>query len=203
MQKKGSIYPGLVFLFLLVTGGQTLSQDHYADSIGSYRKKYVKNHEVVKGDDKKDMHFFPVDKAYRIPARFKKVSQSPWFNMPTSSGALKEYRVYGILHFTLHDTALQLNVYQSRSLMNIREYADHLFIPFTDKTSGEESYENGRYIDLDMADLASVNYVLDFNAAYNPYCAYISGRYSCPIPPKENDLPVAIRAGEMKFGKVH
>lgn len=87
--------------------------------------------------------------------------------------------------------------------MSTEKYADHLFIPFTDMTSGEESYENGRYIDLSIADVESGHFTIDFNKAYNPYCAYVSDLYNCPIPPKENHLSIKIKAGEMKYGKLH
>ena len=112
-------------------------------------------------------------------------------------------RVYGILHFILKDTILKLEVYQSQKLMDIKQYEDLLFVPFTDQTNGEQSYENGRYIDLTMDEIKTGYYLLDFNKAYNPYCAYISNTYNCPIPPKANNLAVAIRAGEMKFGRDH
>jgi len=87
--------------------------------------------------------------------------------------------------------------------MTTKEYKDHLFIPFTDATSGEETYESGRYIDLEIKDITNENVLIDFNKAYNPYCAYVSGKYNCPIPPNENRLIVAIRAGEKSFGKHH
>jgi uncharacterized protein (DUF1684 family) len=71
-----------------------------------------------------------------------------------SSGPIKKnYRVYGIIHFTINDTAVTLNIYQSQDLMTTKEYKDHLFIPFTDATSGEETYESGRYIDLEKKTL--------------------------------------------------
>jgi uncharacterized protein (DUF1684 family) len=94
-------------------------------------------------------------------------------------------------------------VYQSEELMKLPDYADYLFLPFTDATSGEESYANGRYIDLRIKDIGNNQYTIDFNKAYNPYCAYVSGKYNCPIPPAENNLAVAIRAGEMKFEGSH
>ncbi len=84
--------------------------------------------------------------------------------------------------------------------MNDPTYKNYLFLPFTDLTSGEESYGGGRYIDLETTDIFNNKVIIDFNKAYNPYCAYASG-YNCPIPPRENDLPVAVKAGEMNFGK--
>jgi len=175
----------------------------YTDSIQKFQDKYVKEHGVVEGKDKALLHFFPVNEQFRFTARFERIYSSAWFNMETSGKIKKPYRIYGVLNFTLKDTVLKLNVYQSQQLMATKEYADHLFVPFTDKTSGDESYDNGRYIDLLEGDLKGETYTIDFNKAYNPYCAYVSNVYNCPVPPKENDLPVFIRAGEMKYGKAH
>ncbi len=195
----------LFYLFALLSAGQFIhAQDNdYLQAIKAYQKKYVKEHEVVKGHDKEHMLFFPVSEEYKVNTKAERIYDAPWFNIPTSANRFKEYRVYAILRFTLHDTVLVLHVYQSKSLMQIKEYEDDLFIPFTDKTCGEQSYDNGRYLDLKIQDIEPGSYTIDFNKAYNPYCAYVSGRYNCPIPPKENDLPVAIRAGEMKFSHAH
>lgn len=175
----------------------------YKDSIETYFKKYVKEHEVVAGKDKEFISFFPINEKYRMSCRFERTTNSPWFRMESSGQIKRNYRVYGIIHFIINDTAVTLNIYQSQDLMASKEYKDHLFIPFTDATSGEETYESGRYIDLDIKDIAADKYVIDFNKAYNPYCAYVSGKYNCPIPPAENRLMVAIRAGERSFGKAH
>jgi uncharacterized protein (DUF1684 family) len=70
---------------------------------------------------------------------------------------------------------------------------ERLFVPFADETSGRETYGAGRYLDLDRTSTGI--YVIDFNTAYNPYCAY-NPTYDCPVPPKENRLPLPIRAGE-------
>jgi uncharacterized protein (DUF1684 family) len=121
--------------------------------------------------------------------------------METSGSIKKVFRVYGIVHFTVHDTAVKLNIYQSQNLMAAAEYNDYLFLPFTDLTSGEGSYANGRYIDLTYKDVVGNKIVIDFNKAYNPYCAYVSGKYNCPIPPRENSLNVAILAGEKNYDK--
>jgi len=75
-----------------------------------------------------------------------------------------------------------------------------LFIPFADVTSGDETYGTGRYIDISTKDIINNTVVIDFNKAYNPYCAYSNG-YNCPIPPAENYLAVAIKAGERSFAK--
>ncbi len=195
------------FLLILLAGCayflSAAQEKTYSDSIQSFQQDYVKKHEVVTGRDKKLMHFFPVNENYRIAARFERIYEGPWFKMETSGKDKQIHRVYGILHFSVNDTTVKLHIYQSQRLMDIKEYADHLFVPFTDLTCGESSYENGRYIDLTIDDLKNGYYLIDFNKAYNPYCAYVSNRYNCPVPPKENDLAVAIKAGEMKFEKEH
>ena len=192
----------LIFFSFLITSF-SFAQNSYIDSIETYFKKYVKEHEVVSGKDKEFMSFFPVNEKYRMTCRFERTMNSPWFRMESSGPIKKNYRVYGIIHFTINDPAITLNIYQCQDLMTTKEYKDHLFIPFTDATSGEETYESGRYIDLEIKDITNENVLIDFNKAYNPYCAYVSGKYNCPIPPAENRLTVAIRAGERSFGKHH
>ena len=193
----------LLILFSFLLTNVSFAQKTYKDSIETYLKKYVKEHEVVTGKDKELMSFFPVNEKYRINCSFERTPNSQWFRMESSGQIKKNYRTYGVIHFKINDTIVTLNVYQSQDLMATTQYRDHLFIPFTDATSGEETYESGRYIDLEIDDIKNNNLVLDFNKAYNPYCAYVSGRYNCPIPPVENRLLVAIRAGEKSFGKHH
>ena len=192
-----------LILFSLLFTSFSFAQTSYKDSIESYFKKYVKEHEVVRGKDKEFMSFFPVNEKYRMICLFERTINSPWFRMESSGPIKKNYRVYGILHFTINDTAVTLNIYQSQDLMTTKQYKDHLFIPFTDATSGEETYESGRYIDLEIKDIVNDKVLIDFNKAYNPYCAYVSGKYNCPIPPAANRLTVAIRSGEKAFGKSH
>ncbi|RYD73146.1 MAG: DUF1684 domain-containing protein [Sphingobacteriales bacterium] len=94
--------------------------------------------------------------------------------------------------------SFKLNIYQSQDLKKIEKYKNSLFLPFTDLTSGVESYGGGRYVDLEIPEGELIP--IDFNTAYNPYCAY-NHKYSCPIPPQENDLAIEIKAGVKKFKK--
>lgn len=191
----------IFFLVLLPAAPLKAQVDSYTDSLRKYQDNYVKTHEVVTGKDKSLMHFFPVNEKYRVKAKIEKVPEAPWFKMETSGQEKKTHRVFAIASFILHDTLVKLHIYQSQQLMGIKQYADLLFIPFTDRTSGEETYANGRYIDASLTDIKGDSLVIDFNKAYNPYCAYVSNVYNCPMPPPENDLPVTLRAGEMKFSK--
>ncbi|MBS1608331.1 MAG: DUF1684 domain-containing protein [Bacteroidetes bacterium] len=192
-------------LFLTFTlsflSASVFSQKSYTDSIRAYFTNYIETHDVISGDDKKYFRFFEPDKNFLVKAKFTKAAESTWFRMPTSGVMQKTFRVYGTVNFFIHDTALALNVYQSQSLMDDDKYKDYLFLPFTDLTTGNESYHTGRYLDFTIRDIKNGELEIDFNKAYNPSCAYVSGKYNCPIPPRENNLPVAIKAGEMNFAK--
>ncbi len=206
MKIKQTLFSFLIVSSFMTAAGQVTHTDslsNYMDSLNDYLHNYVNHHEVIKGDDTQYFRFFPVDEKYRVMARFKKTTNNKWFSMETSGAVRKTFRIYGSLHFSINDTSVALNIYQSQNLMNMDEYKEHLFLPFSDLTSGEETYVSGRYIDLVISDIIGDKVLVDFNKAYNPYCAYISGKYNCPIPPFENQLNVAIQAGEKNFEKGH
>lgn len=155
-------------------------------------------HEVVLGKDKKHFRFFPVNEQFRVLARFEKRFDTTGFIMKTTGSEPKKFYRYGLLHFVIGSDSVQLYVYQSDKLRYSSKYKNHLFIPFTDLTSGDKSYGGGRYIDILTDDIHDGYVAIDFNKAYNPYCCYSSG-FNCPVPPRENDIPVAIEAGEKNF----
>lgn len=189
-----------------VISGCTQAQT-YNDSIQQHRAAYkmefiTDDHSPLKAADTAYLRFFKPDESYRVAATLELTPDEAPFELPTYSGVTKTYRKYGILHFKIHDTAVELSVYQSQKLIKQAEYADLLFVPFTDGTTYTESYGGGRYLDLSQKDVDNGKIILDFNKCYNPYCAYAEG-YSCPIPPTENRLQVSIKAGEKLFGKEH
>ena len=134
---------------------------------------------------------FAPDAHYLVEARFKPKAGAD-FGMATTTDRRPVYRSMGQLHFKLHGRKLRLTVYQNRELARDPGHANYLFVPFTDLTNGEETYGGGRYLDLQGPLGKTV--ALDLNRAYNPYCAY-GGRYSCPVPPAVNHLPVRVEAG--------
>ena len=144
----------------------------------------------------KSLDFFPISEKYSVEATFVRTKKEKVFKMKTSTERLPEYVKYGELSFAIDGIACKLNVYQSIDLMKRPGFEDYLFLPFSDLTSGKESYIGGRYVDLRVQD--GKHWKIDFNKAYNPYCAY-NHKYSCPIVPLENDLSVEILAGVKKF----
>ncbi len=143
----------------------------------------------------KNLDRYPVDPNYRVAALFAPEVGAA-FPMQTSGTRTPSYRSVGTLTFQLGGAQRTLTVYQNIDLVKLPDYVNHLFVPFTDLTNGDSTYGGGRYLDLEgpLAKEAE----LDFNRAYNPYCAY-GGAYSCPIPPQENHLEVAVEAGVKAF----
>ncbi|MDR0969474.1 MAG: DUF1684 domain-containing protein [Lentimicrobiaceae bacterium] len=143
------------------------------------------------------LKYFPIHPDYKVTAFIERNTATEPFKMQTSGTREPNYIKFGTLHFTIRDTAQTLAVYQNLDLIRKdSSMNNHLFVPFKDLTSLQKSYGGGRYIDLQYNDSEII--VIDFNLAYNPYCAYDS-RWSCPIPPDENHLSVHILAGEKKF----
>lgn len=136
------------------------------------------------------LDFFPIDTMYRIKARFVRTPNETINLFVTSTDRKQPMLKYGEAYFNLNGEELRLNIYQTEGIGD--EHINYLFVPFMDVTSGNETYGGGRYINT----RAPKNNMLliDFNKAFNPTCAY-NYNYSCVIPPKENRLPIAIKAG--------
>ena len=168
-------------------------------------RRYWKEHKTglqqkfdgpLKPNDLKHLEYFPTDAKWNIRTQVELVSESPVLEMPTSAGRIKQYRTYALLHFQWNDMDHTLHIYQN--LNAGPGFEDHLFLPFTDRTSGESTYGGGRYIDLYTGMISDGYLAVDFNKAYNPYCAYADG-WNCPIPPKVNDLDILVEAGEKEY----
>ena len=144
----------------------------------------------------KGIPWYPVDPDWRIPAKVVVDTSGPVFEMATNTSRKPKYRKYAILSFKVADTVCTLTVFQNMEHIHHPEYGKYLFVPFRDKTNGKTTYAAGRYLDIYIPESDSI--LLDFNRAYNPYCAY-AHRWSCPLVPFENDLPVHIFAGEKKY----
>ena len=146
----------------------------------------------------KKLDFFPIDSAFIVAANLEYHKDSKPFKMATTTDRLPVYKLYATATFTIKGKEFQLEIYQNEKLTLSPDYEDHLFLPFTDNTNGETSYGGGRYIDLNIPEGDQL--IIDFNQAYNPYCAY-NHKYSCPIPPEVNHLDTEIKAGVMSYNK--
>lgn len=142
----------------------------------------------------KGLAYFEPDITYRVNAQFKSTGTQTFFALPHTQNKTYNYSPAGIITFSLEGKQLQLTAY-------VQQYNNgdslNLFIPFTDATNGKQTYSGGRYLDITISSQQQ-ELTLDFNLVYNPYCVY-NKSYSCPIAPKENNLPIAINAGEKIF----
>jgi uncharacterized protein (DUF1684 family) len=135
------------------------------------------------------LKYYPADQNFSVPASLRLADQRPVFEMPTSTGVVRRMQRVGVLQFTLKGQQMTLGAFVEEGTQQI----DELFVPFADETTGKETYEAGRY--LQIKPTATNLYEVDFNRAFNPYCAY-NKTYECPFPPPSNRLKIAVTAGE-------
>lgn len=135
------------------------------------------------------LSYYAIDPAFAAPAVLRLSADRPVFDMPTSTGKMRKMERVGVLEFTIGGEPRALGAFVEAGTRRVTR----LFVPFSDATTGIETYSAGRYLDLDPTSTGL--YDIDFNRAYSPYCAY-NDAYDCPYPPPSNRLKVPIRAGE-------
>lgn len=148
-------------------------------------------HSPLSADQRRTFHglaYFEENPSLVIKAKIDRNVSPGVVRMATTKGKEQTYRSYGVVHFTIDGKATQVALYAT-------EDSHDLFLPFRDATSRQETYGGGRYLDLHAH---GDEVVIDFNYAYNPYCAY-NPEWECPLPPSDNWLKVPIRAGEKNF----
>ncbi|MCZ4245082.1 DUF1684 domain-containing protein [Pedobacter punctiformis] len=188
--------------FLLIISTTAFGQSHN-DQIALHRENYKQDfvkesHSPLKEADLKDLHFYDADSSYRVTAAVEVLENEKVFKMPTYDGTSKEFYRYAHINLIINGNPVKMTLYKSIALAANPAYKNLLFLPFTDETNHKETYGGGRYIDLSSTDIKDGKIEIDFNKAYNPYCAYSDG-YRCPVPPEENDLSLAIKAGEKLY----
>lgn len=137
---------------------------------------------------------YPFNPKFRIEASWEPAEGAKPQSVKTTTEAVRRMQIAGVLKFEIDGEKISLPVYRDLTAARMKVEDPGLFLPFTDLTNGSETYGGGRYIELDESALRGESAVIDFNVAYNPYCVY-NPKYSCPIPPAENHIPVRIEAG--------
>ena len=148
--------------------------------------------------DFKGLDFFEYRESFKVMAKLIRTPGTPYVKMKTTTDEVNEERVYGTVEFQFEGQSFSLNVYQSKDAMSTPGFENYLFLPFFDKTNGDESYGGGRYLDLRIPNGDSIE--IDFNKAYNPYCVY-NERYSCPLVPRVNFIDFEVKAGMKNYEK--
>lgn len=203
MSKRNIVYSlmGLViFIIFLYSFGAFNGSEAYTESIQKFRQEketFMKRSgdsplslEQKKGFD--GLNYYPPNPDYKVNARLTPFQNKTIVNIPTSDNRMKSYIKYAFAEFELNDTTQRVLLLKAVDSDNPND----IFFAFSDATSGKETYGGGRYIDITSNSDRRV--IIDFNKAYNPFCVF-NENYSCPFPPKENQLTVAIKAGEKNY----
>ncbi|GHE48132.1 peptide deformylase [Sphingobacterium griseoflavum] len=191
------------FLVLLFLGTKLGFGQTYPQQIKNFRKQQLTSlSQQAKGpiaeQNLRYLDYYLPDETFKVQATVEMLFDEPTFRMPTSDGTSKEFRRFAHVHFKLKGQQFSVPIYENVSLFPSKMQSSYLFFPILDKTTGETTYESGRYIDVKKQDISQGKLTIDFNKAYNPYCAYSTG-YRCPQPPRDNYLDIAIEAGEKKY----
>jgi uncharacterized protein len=189
------------FFSIILLASASLSGQNLHDEIVQYREEmktgFLTNpRSPLDSQDLQFLRWFPTDESFRVTCSVERLDTAQ-IEIPTYSGLNRKYRPFARLHFMLNDQSFQLTVFRYEEPGFAAKLAP-LFLPFKDETNGEDTYGGGRYINIAVSDLEHEAYLLDFNKAYNPWCAYSDG-FNCPIPPVENHLALAIAAGERNY----
>lgn len=180
----------------------SLTDEFYMNRIEASRKakdkKFRKKRSTPLKDFKqfKGLKYYEVDTEFVIKAKVELNKKPELIEFNTSSGKARNYLAYARLSFIYKSEPFTLTLFQGLDRDTQVPIPDYFFLPFTDITNGGETYGGGRYMDIE--EINGDEIILDFNRAYSPYCAYEDG-FSCPIPPKENDLKLAVKAGEKSY----
>jgi uncharacterized protein (DUF1684 family) len=189
----GAVVVAIILLYSFLPSGLS-----YQDKIAQHRadtNDFMKNHADSPLPDSakanfSGLKFFDLDPEYKVNATLETIPGNPEVTMATSDGETRTYRKFAYAYFELGGDENRL------TLLQPVDDQETLFLPFGDLTNGEETYGGGRYLDLSAT--GQRNIIIDFNLAYNPYCVF-SADYSCPLPPVENQLSIAVRSGEMYY----
>ncbi len=190
------------FLCTFYLYAQMAQDQTHTTIIQEYRKAYLHEFESnpkspLEKQDLASLRFYEPDARYAIKCQFNRTPDAEPFEMATYSGITKPFVQFGIATFTWEGQTINISLYRSLG-QTLPQYRDLLFLPFKDLTNNVDTYGGGRYIDLRIGEIVDNQVLIDFNKAYNPYCAFSEG-YNCPVPPFENHLELVIEAGEKMY----
>jgi uncharacterized protein len=197
------LFAGVLLIVFYFLQDSVFSDSSYVTTIRRERKEKNLTFRGSKGSPLEDddrmrfdsLNYFAPDILYRVDADYKVFARPDTVKMPMSTGETEPYLKYGQATFTLEGQRHSLFLY-----LKVNTTDSSLFVPFNDQTNGQETYEGGRFLDVEKPEPDAALIRLDFNKAYNPYCVY-NYNYSCPVPPRANRLPIAVRAGEKAYAK--
>jgi uncharacterized protein len=198
---------GLAAIFSMITVISCQMESHDPYVLKVKRDRFIKdsflkgsNESPLDENEKKDLialDYYAPDANYDVKGRLEFYSVPKSVKIQRTNEEPEEYYNLGQVVFNLNGKENKLSVYQRARFIKDTAFANELFCPFTDETNGKGTYKSGRFLDLKLHP-GSKEIEIDFNYAYNPYCAYNHG-YSCPVPPAENHLDLKVEAGEKNY----
>jgi uncharacterized protein (DUF1684 family) len=197
-----------ILLFLITALHTTsISAQNYAENLMMERSRAKialteGNRAPLKSDELIYIRHFQPDSTWLIQGLVEFIGDTTSIPFQTSSGKIKYFEKRALIRFQRGNEEFRLTAYRNVKDRGNSESEASLFIPFTDRSNGDSTYEGGRYINASANDIKEGKLLVDFNRCYNPYCAYSSG-FNCPVPPAENRLSIAIPVGEQAFAKPH
>jgi uncharacterized protein (DUF1684 family) len=185
----------LIVAYSLLTSGE--DPEAYRQRIleeRSEKNEFLRTSDTspFKGKPFKGLNYYEPNLDYKVLAKVEKIETKAYMNIATSDGKSERYLKFAYAVFDLKGQRLKILILKKAGLGS----TSVIFTAFSDDTSNEETYGGGRYLDLELKNARQIE--LDFNKAYNPYCEY-DPKFSCPLPPIENILPIAIEAGEKNY----
>lgn len=192
------LVPAIIIIVIYsITGGA--SDEAYVEQVKKIREDRIKYLKTADGSpfqqfdvEFQSLDFYPIDRKYKVRAKLERIGPVQRLIIQNSDGSSTTYNKFAYATFNLLGQQHRLLILKPAGFGVANTY----FTAFADDTSGETTYGGGRYLDLEIG--KSDNIEIDFNLAYNPYCAYAAG-YTCPLPPSENLLTVAVEAGEKDY----
>ncbi len=194
----------LLFALFIACKSQVPVNESFISEVQEYRDTQIKNltanDSPLTAEAAKGLVFFRPNEQFKLLAKIDILQPDETIQISTYSGKQQEFIEYATLTFDVDGKPYTLTAHKNVKSMRLPMYRNKLFLMFMDLTTGESTYGGGRYIYIDESEIADGHITLDFNKAFNPYCAYSDG-FNCPIPPPENNLNLAILAGEKDFNK--
>lgn len=184
---------GVILIWFSLSGSGEEDYIKSVEEVITSRKEYLKNNPdspfLQMNETYVDPEYYPINPEYRVNAKVERLNKREIISIANNQSKDERYIKFAWLHFSL--------LGKDHKLLVLKPYgfggSEILFCGFADGTSGVETYGGGRYLDVEIG--KSDKTTLDFNLAYNPYCAYVE-EFVCPLPPAENILEAAIYAGE-------
>ncbi|PSR54237.1 DUF1684 domain-containing protein [Adhaeribacter arboris] len=197
----------IVLLGLVIIIGYFLKEAVFSDDayLASIKKGRIEKNQSFKSSSSPleeaervtfdSLNYFPADRKFQVDADYEPLPKPDTIKIPMTTGNSEAYLRFAKAHFNLDGQRVGLTLFLKANAED-----STFFVPFTDRTNGSETYEGGRFMDIPKPAPGESIITLDFNKAYNPFCVF-NYNYSCPIPPAENRLPIAVRAGEKSYAK--